>query len=114
MNEDEVSELQSDNRILRPPDEREANRIKPNPTLRIQPIFVDLGFSKKSTKDRQSNKGPSNGLCLEITGRVQHDSNDMKYFMKDSQLATASHGNFRRVNGGLHGEDDGECLLNNE
>ncbi|XP_061346631.1 uncharacterized protein LOC133292251 isoform X2 [Gastrolobium bilobum] len=94
LNEDEVSELQSDNRILRPPDEREVNRIKPNPTLRIQPVFVDLGFRKKSAKDRQSNNDLSNGLCLEITGRVQHDSNDLKYHMMESQFATASNENF--------------------
>ncbi|KAK7330365.1 hypothetical protein VNO77_24557 [Canavalia gladiata] len=89
LNEGDVSELQSDNRILRPPDEREVNRIKPNPTLRIQPVFVDLGFGRKSTKDKQSHKGLSKGLCLEITGRVQHDSNDLKYFMTENQLAKA-------------------------
>lgn len=117
LNEDEVSELQSDNRILRPPDEREVNRIKPNPTLKIQPVFVDLGFSKKSAKDRQSNKGLGKGVCLEITGRVQHDSKDLKYFMMESQLATASNEKLWQVpsgNGGLHVEDDGECLLNND
>ncbi|MED6222198.1 hypothetical protein PIB30_062088, partial [Stylosanthes scabra] len=43
LNEDEISEQESDNRILRPPDEKEVNRIRPNPSLRIQPIFVDLG-----------------------------------------------------------------------
>lgn len=91
VNEDEVSELQSDNRILRPPDERAVNRIKPNPTLKIQPVFVDLGFNKRSAEDRQSNKGQSRGLCLEITGRVQHDKND---FMMGSQLATVSNEKF--------------------
>lgn len=90
VNEDEVSELQPDNRILRPPDEREVNRIKPNPTLKIQPVFVDQGFSKKSAKDRQPNKGLSKGMCLEISGRVQHDSNDLKYLMRENQLVTAS------------------------
>lgn len=115
VNEDEVSELQSENRILRPQDEREMNRIKPNPTLKIQPVFVDLGFSRKSAKDRQSHKGISKGLCLEITGRVQHDSNDLKHFMRESQLATASNENVWQVssgNGGVYVEDDGECLLN--
>ncbi|KAL2321985.1 hypothetical protein Fmac_026364 [Flemingia macrophylla] len=114
VNEDDVSELQSENRILRPRDEREVNRIKPNPTLKIQPVFVDLGFSRKSAKDRQSHKGISKGLCLEITGRVQHDSNDLKYFMKESQLATASNENLWQVSSGNEGvrvEDDGECLL---
>ncbi|RDY12225.1 Activating signal cointegrator 1 [Mucuna pruriens] len=115
VNQDEVSELQSENRILRPRDEREVNRIKPNPTLRIQPVFVDSGFSKKSAKDRQSHKGLNKGLCLEITGRVQHDSNDQKYFMMENRLATSSNENVWPVsagNGGVHVEDDGECLLN--
>ncbi|KAE9609624.1 hypothetical protein Lal_00006428 [Lupinus albus] len=74
LNKDEVSESQPENRILRPLDEREVNRIKPNPNLKIQPVFVDPGSSKRPTKDRQSNKGPSKGLCLEITGRVQHET----------------------------------------
>ncbi|CAI8610045.1 unnamed protein product [Vicia faba] len=119
LNQDEVSESKSDNRILRAPDEREVNRIKPNPTLKIQPVFVDLGFSKKSANDRQankgkqSNKGLNKGLCLEITGRVQHDSNDLKY-LQQSQFATDSNEKNWRVpsgNGGLHVEDNGECLL---
>lgn len=114
LNEDEASELQSDNRILRPPDEKEVHRIKPNPSLKIQPIFVDPGLSNKSAKDRQPNKGLSKGLCLEITGRVQHVTNDMKYLMMESQLALASNGNSWQVpsvNGGQGVGDDGECLL---
>nr|AFK42251.1 unknown [Medicago truncatula] len=119
LNQDEVSESQSDNRILRAPDVREVNRIIPNPTLKIQPVFVDLGFSKKSANDRQaskgkqSNKGLSKGLCLEITGRVQHDSKDLK-FLQQSQFATDSNGKIWQGpsgNGELHVEDDGECLL---
>lgn len=114
VNKDEVSELQSENRILRPRDEREVNRIKPNPTLKFQPVFVDLGFSKKSAKDKQSHKGISKGLCLEITGRVQHDSNDQKYFMMENQLATASNENVWHASSGngVHMEDDGECIPN--
>ena len=112
MNKDEVSELQSENRILRPRDEREVNRIKPNPTLKFQPVFVDLGFSRKSAKDKQSHKGISKGLCLEITGRVQHDSNDQKYLMMENQLATASNENVWHVSSGngVHMEAHGECL----
>ncbi|AES91264.2 putative Zinc finger, C2HC5-type [Medicago truncatula] len=119
LNQDEVSESQPDNRILRAPDVREVNRIIPNPTLKIQPVFVDLGFSKKSANDRQaskgkqSNKGLSKGLCLEITGRVQHDSKDLK-FLQQSQFATDSNGKIWQGpsgNGELHVEDDGECLL---
>ncbi|XP_054804898.1 uncharacterized protein LOC129307968 [Prosopis cineraria] len=112
LNEDEVSELQSENRIMRPPDEREVNRVKPNPNLKIQPIFVDPGLSSKSGKDRQPKKLLNKGLCLEITGKVQHDSNHLKYFLMESQLATDSNGNSlsRQVpsgNGGLRAGDDG-------
>ncbi|KAL4362065.1 hypothetical protein GQ457_04G016400 [Hibiscus cannabinus] len=90
LNEDEVSELESENRILlRPPDEREANRIKPNPNLKLQPVFVNPVPSKKPSKSKQPSKSPINGLCLEITGRVQHDSNELKYFMKDKLIAEA-------------------------
>ncbi|XP_057759504.1 uncharacterized protein LOC130979931 [Arachis stenosperma] len=117
LNEDEVSELESDNRILRPPNEKEVNRIRPNPSLRVQPIFVDLGFTKKHTKDRQTNKGVSNSLCLEITGRVQHESNDMKYFMMDNQLAAAaSSEKFWKASSanGVYDDDDGECFRSNQ
>lgn len=89
MNEDEVSELESKNRILlRPPDEREANRIKPNPNLKLQPVFLSSVPSKKgsNSKSKQPSKSPVSGLCLEITGRVQHDSNELKYFMTDKKI----------------------------
>lgn len=87
LNEDEVSELESENRILlRPPDEREANRIKPNPNLKLQPVFLSPVPSKKGSKSKQPSKSPVSGLCLEITGRVQHDSNELKYFMTDKKI----------------------------
>lgn len=114
MNEDEVSELESENRILRPPDEREINRIKPNPTLQVQPVFMDPGPSRKPAKGKQQNKRLENGMCLEITGRVQQESNELKYFMADNQLETSSNSNIWQrpsVNGGLHVEDDTECSL---
>ncbi|KAK9278139.1 hypothetical protein L1049_027698 [Liquidambar formosana] len=114
VNKDEVSELESENGILRPPDEREVNRIKPNPTLRVQPVFVDPGPSMKPVKGKQPNKRLAKGLCLKITGRVQHDSNELKGFMMDNQLETASNGAFwpgPSVNGGFHVEDDSECSL---
>ncbi|XVE56952.1 hypothetical protein DITRI_Ditri04bG0052500 [Diplodiscus trichospermus] len=90
LNEDEVSELESENRILlRRPDEREVNRIKPNPSLRMQPVFLNPAPGKKPSKSKQPSKSPAGGLCLEITGRVQHDSNELKYFMKDKQIEAA-------------------------
>lgn len=85
INKDEVSELELENSILlRPPDEREVNRIKPNPTLTVQPVFIDPGLSKKPDKGKQTNQRLPNGLHLEITGRVQHDNNELKHFMIDN------------------------------
>lgn len=86
LNEDDVSELETENSIfLQPADEREVNRIKPNPTLRVQPIFIDPGLSKKPAKGKQTNWCLTNGLRLEITGRVQHDNNELKNLMIDNQ-----------------------------
>ncbi|KAL1814739.1 hypothetical protein ACET3Z_017313 [Daucus carota] len=76
MNEDEISEEFQNSLLLRPADEREANRIKPNPSLTVQPVFVDPGPSKKSTKG-SLRTGIANGLCLEISGRIQHDSKEL-------------------------------------
>ncbi|KAK9116744.1 hypothetical protein Sjap_015691 [Stephania japonica] len=75
VNKDEISE---EHGLLRPPDEREANRIKANPSVKVQPVFVTPTDSKGSTKGRSQSKklSTSTGLCLEITGRVRHDSND--------------------------------------
>lgn len=89
MNEDDISEVELDNGILRPPDERELNRIKPNPTLKVQPIFIDPGHGKRPTIGNHLNKGKSTGLCLEISGRVQHDNNTLKRFMMDDQPVTS-------------------------
>ncbi|GMH01380.1 hypothetical protein Nepgr_003219 [Nepenthes gracilis] len=71
FNEDEFSELESQSSILRPPDDREVNRVKPNPTLGVQPIFVEPGPRERSDKGKTLSKGLSKGLCLEISGRVQ-------------------------------------------
>ncbi|XP_048137118.1 activating signal cointegrator 1 isoform X3 [Rhodamnia argentea] len=83
FNEDEVSEMESRSSVLEPPDGREVNRIKPNPTLRIQPIFIDPGLMKKPDKAKVPNKSVESGLCLEITGRVQHERNELKHFIED-------------------------------
>lgn len=116
MNEDEVSELESKNSILlRPPDEREVNRIKPNPTLKVQPVFLNPGpLNKKPSKDSQPSKSISNGLCLEITGRVQHDSNELKHFMTNKQVEMTSDSTSWQgpsVNASLHDNDNDECSL---
>lgn len=114
VNKDEVEELKSKNGILRPPDERELNRIKPNPTLKVQPIFMDPGPIKNPAKSRQPNKTLANGLCLEITGRVQHESNELKYFAMNNQLESDSNGNFLQgpsSKSTVAVNDDGECSL---
>uniref|UniRef100_A0A1D1ZJU2 Activating signal cointegrator 1 n=1 Tax=Anthurium amnicola TaxID=1678845 RepID=A0A1D1ZJU2_9ARAE len=77
VNEDEASELKSEHRILRPLENRESNRIRPNPTARLQPIFVDTSSVSKSEKGKQRAR-LSKGLCLEISGRVQHDSSELQ------------------------------------
>lgn len=111
INKDEVSESESEISILRPPDEREVNRIKPNPSLKVQPVFVDPGRSVKPVSSKQRNKRPDSGLCLEITGRVQHNSNDLINLL-DNQLEISSTGELwpgSTVNGASYMEDDIEC-----
>lgn len=114
VNKDEVEELESENSILRAPDERELNRIKPNPTLKIQPIFMDPGPIKNPAKSRQPNKSFPNGMCLETTGKVQHESNDLKYLMMNYNLETDSNGNHWQgpsSSSSVVLNDDGECSL---
>lgn len=83
VNKEEASELESDFSILRPsgPEERDINRIQPNPTVKVQPVFINPGPVKKPAKGKE-NKKLSSGLCLEITGRVQPDNNrQLKHLM---------------------------------
>ncbi|XP_047972842.1 activating signal cointegrator 1 [Salvia hispanica] len=75
MNEDEASEEMQNSILLRPP-EKEDIRIKPNPHLKVQPIFIDPG-PRKTPKERTLSKGVTTGLCLEISGRVQHGPNEL-------------------------------------
>ncbi|KAF3437707.1 hypothetical protein FNV43_RR20463 [Rhamnella rubrinervis] len=89
VNEDEVSEEGTENRILRPADERELNRIKPSPNLKVQPIFMDPGPTKNSVKGRQPSKSHKSGLCLEITGRVRHDRKELASHTMNNHLETA-------------------------
>ncbi|KAK4804456.1 hypothetical protein SAY86_004273 [Trapa natans] len=86
VNEDELSEFDSGSGILRPPDKKEVNRIKPNPTLHVQPIFIDPGPLKKASVNPKApaKKARAICLCLEITGRVQHESNELKQFKVDN------------------------------
>ncbi|CAN0901648.1 Activating signal cointegrator 1 [Linum grandiflorum] len=121
VNEDEVPELESENRILRPSNakEKEVNRIKPNPSLKIQPIFLDPGPSKKSTKvkdKQQSKRNGGAGICLAITGRVQHDNKDMKKLLtEDGPVETAApngkHWHAPAVGSSMPVQDENECSL---
>ncbi|XP_071716905.1 uncharacterized protein [Rutidosis leptorrhynchoides] len=81
INEDETSDQLQNSILLKPANERQVNRIKPNPTLEIQPIFIDPGPSLKNGngKTKYVKKGISTCLCLEISGRVQHDSSELKH-----------------------------------
>ncbi|XP_072978182.1 uncharacterized protein [Typha angustifolia] len=107
LNKDEASELESEYRILRPSEETDLNRIKPNPTVKVQPKYVDTGPSKKPVKGK---KGAvlTNGLCLEISGRVQHDDRELKFFLngstKNDSLTDSGFGQD-------HERDDKECSL---
>lgn len=113
MNED-ASELEPHNNIMRPPDEREVNRIKPNPSLQVHPVFVDPGPRDKSSKGRTSNKAVSKGICLEITGRVQHDNNELKHLMMENELEPSFNRNAWQgpsVNQRQQLQDNYECSL---
>ncbi|KAK1261067.1 hypothetical protein QJS04_geneDACA019489 [Acorus gramineus] len=80
MNKDEASESETENRILRPLEERELNRIKPNPTVKIQPVFINVGPTRSQSRGKQTTKA-STGICLEISGRVQHDNSEIRRLM---------------------------------
>ncbi|CAA0820840.1 Unknown protein [Striga hermonthica] len=75
LNEDEASEEMQNSILLRPPEEREEVRIKPNPNLKIQPVFIDPG--PRIAAKEKSLTTLSSGLCLEISGRVQHRTNEL-------------------------------------
>lgn len=76
LNEDEASQEMQNRILLGPPEGKEDIRIKPNPFLKVQPIFIDPG-PRKTSKDKTLSKGISSGLCLEISGRVQHRTNEV-------------------------------------
>ena len=118
VNKDEVDELESESGILRPPDEREVNRIKPNPTVKVQPIFMDPGPTRKIPKKgsrKPTNKGPTIGMSLEITGRVQHESNELKHLAinDQSEMDSSKNSVWKGPSSSSTGvvNDDGDCSL---
>lgn len=72
MNNESSDWESAGNRILGGQEETEKTRIKPNPTINIQPVFTKSESSRGQNENRH--KRISNGLCLEISGRVQHDN----------------------------------------
>ncbi|CAN4088471.1 unnamed protein product [Withania somnifera] len=85
LNKDEADEELQKGILFRPAEGRESTRIKPNPNLKVQPVFVDPG-PRKTSKEKNNMKGPRNGLCLEITGRVQHDISEHSRLIIEGKL----------------------------
>lgn len=109
LNKDGTTELETEHPIMRPPEEKDqSHRIQPNPTIREQPVFVETGPVKpKTDRAKQSKRLAKNGLCLEVTGRLQHDDKDMESILsgkvkKGDHLAYSSFGQAREG-------DDVEC-----
>ncbi|KAJ1289659.1 hypothetical protein BS78_02G181500 [Paspalum vaginatum] len=109
LNKDGATELETEHPIMRPPEEKDqSNRIQPNPTIREQPVFVETGPVKpKNDRAKQSKRLAKNGLCLEVTGRLQHDDKDLQKILsgkvkKGDHLAYSSFGQAREG-------DDVEC-----
>ncbi|KNA14797.1 hypothetical protein SOVF_104210 [Spinacia oleracea] len=111
LNQDDASELESGLNILRPSDKKEVSRIKPNPSLQVQPVFIDPGPREKPLKDKRSSKGLNKGLCLEISGRVQHDRNELKRIVGEPLGSSSANDHLQGQswNGVARMEDDAEC-----
>ncbi|KAL6846578.1 hypothetical protein ACP4OV_024026 [Aristida adscensionis] len=109
LNKDGATELESEHPIMRPSEEKDhSHRIQPNPTIREQPVFIETGPVKLQTdRIKQSKRLAKNGLCLEVTGRLQHDDKDLQSILsgkmkKGDHLAYSSFGQPREG-------DDYEC-----
>ncbi|GLJ50084.1 hypothetical protein SUGI_1065250 [Cryptomeria japonica] len=75
MTDQVAAELETQNSILRPTfvtEDRASNRIKSNPHIREQPVFIDASGAGNSRRDKKV-LGSHTGLLYEISGRVQHD-----------------------------------------
>lgn len=77
LTEDEASQEIQNRILLRPSEERETTRIKPNPNLKMLPVFMNPGPRKPVKED--VSKRLKSGLCLEVSGRVQHDTNEFRH-----------------------------------
>ncbi|KAK4350277.1 hypothetical protein RND71_029590 [Anisodus tanguticus] len=113
LNKDEATEELQNGILSRPAEEKETTRIKPNPNLKVQPVFVDPG-PRKTPKEKNNKKGPRNGLCLEITGRVQHDTSEHSRLIVEGKLHGSSNSKSwpePSVNRTVGTSDDSECTL---
>ncbi|XP_059290631.1 uncharacterized protein LOC132044155 [Lycium ferocissimum] len=113
VNKDEATEELQKGILSRPADKKEATRIKPSPNLKVQPVFVDPG-PRKTPKEKNNKKGPRNGLCLEITGRVQHDTSEHSRLIVEGKLHGSSNSKSWHepsVNRAVGTSDDSECTL---
>eukprot|EP01018_Ginkgo_biloba_P038501 Gb_33235 [translate_table: standard] len=80
MTEDEAAELETQSSILRPNpnfEERMCSRIKANPSIRENPVYIDtraaMGANRSIPFKGKKPVGFQVGVCLAISGRVQHD-----------------------------------------
>lgn len=110
LNQDEFPDELHNGILLRPSEEKEKDnaRFKPSPNLKIQPIFLDPGPRKTPKED--TNKVSKNGLCLEITGRVQHDANELTHG-KQERSSNPKSWHEPSVNKSHHIAGDNECSL---
>ncbi|KAM3380723.1 activating signal cointegrator 1 [Capsicum galapagoense] len=113
LNKDEATKELHNGILFKPSEEKEATRIKPNPNLKVQPVFVDPG-PRKTSKENNNKKGFRNGLCLEITGRVQHDTSEHSRLIVEGKQHGSSNSRSwheRSVNQTVGTSDDSECSL---
>lgn len=88
LTEDEASQEIQNRILLRPSEERETTRIKPNPNLKMLPVFMDPGPRKPVKED--VGKRLKSGLCLEVSGRVQHDTNEFRHSTTTNIVGTTT------------------------
>ncbi|KAK6148536.1 hypothetical protein DH2020_019448 [Rehmannia glutinosa] len=80
LNENEASEEMQNSILLRPAAEREEIRIKPNPNLKIQPVFIDWSPAQYVFfwSGLSGRVGPKGWLRLESTLVLKHSSSELK------------------------------------
>uniref|UniRef100_A0A0A8ZG71 Uncharacterized protein n=1 Tax=Arundo donax TaxID=35708 RepID=A0A0A8ZG71_ARUDO len=101
FNKDGATELESEHPILRPYEEKDKSH-------RIQPVFIETGPVKPEIdRAKQIKRLAKNDLCLEVTGRLQHDDKDLQCILsgkmkKGDLLAYSSFGQTHERNDYKH------------